>query len=548
MRIEKQRLPGGGIADCLAFDFPRVSDFFRFDPGDPGAWPDRYQYLQTSYRQDRERLAVALTAYNRRLGCTQATLASIDRLRDPSVTAVVTGQQAGILTGPLYTVYKALTAIVMAAKAERDYGIPAVPVFWVASEDHDYAEINHIRLLKETDQLETLALPGVPAGHRSVGDLPLGSAVTKLLDDLEWMTPDSEAKAGLMAMLRDTAAWAANLADWCNMLMTRLLGQFGLICFDPMEPALRQMMAPVFRQALTITDGVNQAVLNAAESLKQQGFAPQLEFTPSQANLFIYAGGERLPLEMDGKGFTVRGRPELSYTREQLLELAESHPERFSPNVALRPVTQDEVLPTLAYVGGPGEIAYYAQLAEVYPQFGKVMPIIYPRLSLTLLDAATAAGLDRFGLTLADAARGGTDQLDAYLESIDPVGVDRLFAGIKTDFSEAYAQLGERLAAIDDSLPVLSQGNLGRILFQVGYLEQKARQHHRRRHKALGQEYRAVSREVYPGGEPQERVLNIFPFLFRYGPDLLDRLAERLNLDGFEHILVRMEEDTHGAS
>jgi len=548
MISREQAWPDGvSLADRFLSDFGAVSEFYAYDPSDPASFQRRREALTGAEGGDREALADALLAYNEKIGCTETTRRNIAKLRAANAAAVVTGQQAGVLTGPLYTIYKTITAILLARKWEAELGIPVVPVFWVASEDHDYSEINHIDLPDGRGGIERLTLPYTPHGKVSVGHLPALPAGLELIEALDYAVPDSVHKAEMLDLLRRTVQVSDNLAEWCVRLMSELFGRHGLVCFDPLEPAFRAQLGGFFNRALQANQAVGAALATATGRITAKGFAPQLSLEANNTNLFLYDAGERLPLaSADGSQFWLRDRSDRSYTLAELLALAADCPDRFSPNAALRPVAQDVLFPTLAYVAGPGEIAYYAQLRDVYPVFGREMPIIYPRLSLTLLAADEAAGLARFALDPADVLAQGREAFADYLERVDPVGIDAVFDGLGQRFSAAYAELADTLSVLNPNLRPLSEGNLGRILYQVNYLRRKAKHRLRQNNRLVIREFEAILTNLQPKGEKQERVFNIFPYLIRYGAGLIDVLLGHLTPDSFSPKILTVEEDTYG--
>lgn len=538
---------GTTLAERFAADYASVSNFYAYDPADPVSYQRRLAVLRKTPSPDRAVLIDALHSYNNSLGGTTATRRNIGRLRAGNSAAIVTGQQAGVLTGPLYTIYKTITAVLLARKCEDEFGVPVVPVFWVASEDHDYYEINHINLYNGRGGITRLQLPYTPDGKQSVGHLPVLPAALYLIEELEQITPDGEFKGEIAALLRRTARTAGNLGEWCARLMTELFGRYGVVCFDPLESAGRIALRRFFARALRANRSVSETIVQATERLTKHGYKPQLALEADNANLFLYVGEERLILARQEDGlFRLRDHPEKCYSESDLLALADGSPNHFSPNAALRPIAQDMLFPTLAYVAGPGEIAYYAQLKDVYPLFDREMPIIYPRLSLTLVESDDAAVFSRLGLDPAAVLQTGPAALYSYLERVDPVGIDRVFDALENDFSSAYTDLADTLTTLNPNLRQLSEGNLGRILYQVNYLRRKAKQRLRQNNRPAIRAFENALAKLMPNGQKQERIFNICPYLFRYGPGFIDMLTEHLNLDSFAPKMLTLEDEEDG--
>ncbi|MBX6377313.1 MAG: bacillithiol biosynthesis cysteine-adding enzyme BshC, partial [Clostridia bacterium] len=451
--------------------------------------------------------------------------------------AVVTGQQAGAATGPLYTLYKAVTAValarVLAAALER----PVVPVFWVASEDHDLHEIATIHVLSRRGQVRRLSLP-VPGGRRPSGSVPVPAGARRFVGELLEVCEGPWREEAAIA-LAETARAASSLADWFARLMAWLFRGTGLVFLDPMDPALRALLAPFFLDALVAREAVGRELRSATARLQARGYEPALTCDDDQVHLFLLdEGGERVALFWDGDGYADRdGRLFLGVA--ELARLAGNAPHRLSTDVVLRPVAQDVLLPTLAYVAGPGEVAYLAQLGGVYRVFGQEMPIIYPRLSLTVVPPEAATAMEAYAVR----PGAGPEELDARLaevmRQVDRVGLDHLFATHRARVEEAYAHLLARLAEVSPHLPDIGRGNLERVRRQIDYLEKKAWQHHRRRHREVARAFALVSHTLRPLGQMQERVLNGLPWVARGGRGFIEDLLTAPLTPG--HHLARWE-------
>lgn len=511
----------GHYVDC----FERVEDLFPYNPYQDASFVRRYRYLQENHRVDRTRLAAALRQYNEELGAGPAALANIDRLQRADTVVVITGQQAGMLTGPLYTVYKAISAIQLAARLEADRGWPVVPVFWVASEDHDFREVNHIELVTSRNNLMRVELAVEPPPRAPVGRIPLGDKALELLDRLAEFTPDTEFRGEILAEVRDLTAAAANMADWFARLMAWLFRRQGLVLVDPLLPEIKQLQAPMLRRFLTMTAEINAALREGESRVRAQGATPAVQKTDTEAHVFLLVEGQRCPLELVSGEFRVRGQADLGWEPAALASLADEEPWNFSPNVVLRPLAQDFILPDLAYVAGPGEISYHGQLRGIYPLFGLEMPIIYPRAGVTLVEGSQARLLQKHGLSLNRLLAGIDGVLAGYLDAQDSVGIEALFHETWQEFRHRYRRLIGHLAEIDPSLKGLGETNLRRIQEEMQWLEHKARQRHRQNCETVVRQLQKLGVSLAPRKNLQERVLNVFPYLFRHGADLPDRLG-----------------------
>src|SRR6266852_2505384 len=337
-------LPANAVPHVTPFyaayleDFPRVSQFFRHPPSLAGI---QAAAREVALRDDARRsLVEVLREQNRRFGSAPAVFKNIDRLAG-GAAAIVTGQQVGLFTGPSYTIYKALAALRVAEEITAG-GLPVVPVFSLATEDHDLAEVNHC-FWSAREGLQRLELPLPGAENRSVGALHLGESVAGLVQSaaqgLEG--PDAPWVADL---LRECYRPEETLGSAFAKLFARLFADRGLILLDPLDARLHRLAAPLFRRALEEHAALTGDLLARGEKLESAGFHSQVKVTPDSTLLFVNVEGQRLPVHAKGAGFAVGAR---EFSLPQLLEWLEREPESFSPNVLLRPVMLDALLPNL---------------------------------------------------------------------------------------------------------------------------------------------------------------------------------------------------------
>ncbi|MHB9058976.1 MAG: bacillithiol biosynthesis cysteine-adding enzyme BshC [Bacillota bacterium] len=558
LRVEREKLqPPSPLVAGYLHAFERVGSFYRYNPHSAESMAERLGSLAQTYRRDRRKLVAALLDYNRGLGAGKETLNNIALLEARGAAVVVGGQQAGVLTGPLYTVHKALTIIQLARKLSSQLGAPVVPVFWVAAEDHDFAEISPLDFQAANGEPTRLRLAPPPGAgdSRSVGDLPAGPEVAALIDALDEATPPSEFKAPLLDGVREALAAGGSLADFFANLMLRLFGRHGLVLIDVTRRPFRAMQSGFFRAAIESTGDINAAVEEAGERLVAAGHSLQVEKSHDHTHLFIYVDGQRLPLfrepapetgpggETEPREFVARrGRqPMAHFTRAELLAIAKNSPWELSTDVITRPVGQDYLLPVLASVDGPGEISYLAQVKHVYPLFDQEMPVIYPRANITLVERSVARALDKFGLTVRDLAGDQAAHLEEFLRQLDPTGVQEAVDRLKSDLAECFRRCWETLTPVDKTLPEMGRKNLDRVMAEVSWFERKAVEARNRAADDAARQYKRAAAALFPEGHLQERVYNIYPYLFKYGDGLIDLLVEAPLIEGTEHKLVYIE-------
>ncbi len=562
------------LVNHFLYDFSRVGRFFGYDPHGLPSFEGRAAFLRGRYGPGHlGAVADVLESYNRALGAGRDTLANIEKLRRGALV-VIGGQQAGVLTGPLYAVHKAITAVQLARYLSSELGVEVVPAFWVASDDHDFAEIDHVDVLKLAGAggaaaagatIERLHLtPPEGAGDFPSGVLPcIPEAVNGLLDALAAATPPSEFKGSVLQKARDLAAQSTSLAEWFGRLMTLIFEGTGLILVDPMAPGFKTLPAhtdpdgeaffrageadsgmrsgaekrrhrtppaPAMAHFVSRTAAIAQALETRSRELSEAGYPLQVEKGPTHSHLFMYLSWRRRPVYWDPAAgrFVVR-RAGLSMSSEEFFTAVCGNPEAVSPDVVLRPVLQDMVLPVIAMLGGPGEISYMAQLGRVYRLFDMELPVVFPRLNLTLLEPAEERLLEKYGLgvTTIAAAGGLATARDTYLAQADKVGLPDLFASARDRVAGVYADLRDALAAVDKGLVTLAGENEKRVVDQIAWLEGRATQAHRKANDLALGHFDRLEKAYRPEGNWQERVYNIFPFLFKYGPELCRRLCDR---------------------
>ena len=427
-----------------------------------------------------------------------------DRLAQGEVLVVTTGQQPGLFTGPLYTIYKALSAIALARRLERAGGAPVVPVFWVAGDDHDFAEGNHTWFVSSAGDLTEIVLRERPpdAPLLPLAREPCGPEIHAALERLRAGTPDSEFKADVLRWLGEAYDPEASLADAFAAALNAALAPRGLAVLRAHDRGVKQAAAPWLLKhlALTLPDGYSPVLVEASQ------------------------GRDRLRPESGGETFVTR-RSEERFTRAELERLAREAPERLSPNVLLRPVIEAALLPTVAYAAGPAELGYLAEAAPLYGEAGVVerqTPV--PRWSGVIVEARVEKLMERHALGL-EAFDGRPGELEARLvrEALPPDAATSL-TELRGEIEARYARLGEAVAHVDPTLERTVQSARNAALAGTHEIERKVVASLKRENETLVRQIVRARNAVYPRGEPQERVLTLASFLIRYGPALLDAL------------------------
>ena len=434
-----------------------------------------------------------------------------DRLATGPVLAVTTGQQPGLFTGPLFTVYKGLSAVALARRLERSGGTPVVPVFWVAGDDHDFAEANHAAFLDGAGDLASVVLRERPADAplRPLSREPCGPEIRRALDELRAGTPETEFKAGMLEWLERCYRPDATLADAFAAALHALLGSRGLVVLRAYDAQAKRAAAPWTLKGLDVTlpDGYTPVFVEAAQ------------------------GRDRLERAEQGGGFVTRRSGE-RFTRADLERIARESPERLSPNVLLRPAIEAALLPTVAYAAGPAELKYLPDAAALYQVLGEgegegggvtpQRPV--PRWAGVIVESRVEKVMERYGFGL-EALDGKPGELEARLlrEALPPATLEAL-AALRRELAEGYERLGRDVAALDPTLERTVQSARNAALAGTQEIEKKLVASLKRENETLVRQIARARVAVYPQGQPQERVLTLASFLVRYGPDLVDAL------------------------
>ena len=498
-------------------DFWRLSSCFAHPPNETGVTAaSREVEYSPSVRSG---VVEVLREQNRRFGADAATERNLDRLAAGSV-AIVTGQQVGLFGGPAYSLYKAVSVACWAGEMAKR-GVDAVPIFWLATEDHDLAEVNHAFLATRTG-LERYELPadGDIAGRR-VGEVRLGPAVEPLVDkaaaSLEGPSAELIARA-----LRESYSPGETYGSAFGKLMARVCAGRGIILIDPLDARLHRFAAGVYQRALDNAAPLRDALIARSKELERGGFHAQVKVTHESTLLFYNVDGHRLPLRSRNGSFLAG---EASFSPDELRGAIAQAPEAFTANVLLRPIVQDTLLPTAAYIGGPAEIAYMAQAQVVYQQILGRMPAILPRESFTLVEPAVARLLAKYALDIRDLLR-GRQHVRAKMEqrSLPDLLSGRFSADEKT-LRNLLSSYRELLETLDRTLLGALDSAENKILYQFLKLKEKVGRAENQRSGILDRHERVILDSLYPHHELQERSLSLLPQLAAFGPELLDNLA-----------------------
>ncbi len=502
----------------------------------------------------RAELAEILAEQNAAFGAGEATRENLARFAK-GAAAVVSGQQVGLFSGPAYAIYKAVSAIQIAQELTKA-GVDAVPIFWMAGEDHDLDEVRSSTWF-HNGKLKRFELPGNGDAGLPVGRIALGAQVREMVDEAAGILTAAGGEF-VAAIFRESYGAQETYGSAFGKLFARLFAEQGLILLDPLDARLHRAAREVLSKAVRERDAMSEGLLARGKELDKAGFAAQVKVTarstllfrmghgarghspdePSSGALEGAEKGVRLPITFNAGKFVCG---EQSWTKEELARAVEAEPENFSPNALLRPVLQDYLLPTAAYVAGPAEIAYFAQAEVIYKKLLGRMPVILPRAAYTILDAKAEKLLRRYGLKVEDVWRGSQELRSKMETSSVPPTLGKNFDKTVKESARALAQLKKQIVRLDPTLGGAVETAQKKIAFQLEKLRRKAGKAQSLKGGLIAAHQEFLESLLYPHKVLQSRELCFLPFLASWG---MGGLKELQKLSGSsksnEHKILRI--------
>lgn len=490
----------------------------------------------------RSRVAEILERQNRAWGASEQTLANIERLRRGALAAV-TGQQVGLFGGPLFSIFKALTAVKLAEQASAD-GVECVPVFWLATEDHDLAEINNVALAAEPGPPEILAVESRAFENNAVPDAPVGTVkfgaeIEPVVERAAALLGDSE----ITNWLRQAYRPGETLGSAFARLFAQLFAKWGVILLDPADKDFHNLAKPLFRRAIEQAAELDEALLARGKAIEAAGYHQQVKVTSTSTLLFEVKDGARTVVRRKNNGATggefAVGEEHVS--RAELLKQIDAAPEKFNPNVLLRPVVQDFLLPTLVYTGGAAEVAYFAQVAVVYEKLlGRVTPIL-PRFSATLVEPKAERILTRYQLGLPEVFLGPEKVREAIAARSLPPDLQARFEEAYAGIERSMAALRESIGRLDSTLIETTESTRTSISHQIDRLRARVARAEQQRNEVITRHADALSKSLFPNKALQEREVAGVSFVARYGIELLSNLYQAIQPDCHDHQVIEVQ-------
>lgn len=493
----------------------------RFYPS--ASYEDAAERLLSSGDFSADKRAALVSALRARNG----ESALLDLLAKPGTVAVVTGQQVGLFSGPAYTLYKALTAVKLARELTAR-GIAAVPIFWLATEDHDFAEVNQAWIFDHEYQPHELRAGASTSANQPVGKVVLDSVP---MDEMATILHGLPFADEIVARVRTAYAPGRSFGEAFGALTGDLLAGYGMLQIDPMSPAVRELAAPAMREAVAASPELTQALLERNRELTEAGYHAQVHIEESTALFFLLENGKRLSLRRQNGEFVSQGR---RFSVQELQDRAD----QLSPNALLRPVMQDFMLPTVAYVGGPAELAYLAQSQVIYQRLLGRQPVGLHRSGFTVLDAHSRKLMGRYHLELPDFFHGEEALHRKIAERLVPASVAKTMQATKDTAGNLIQRLSAELNRFDPTLAKALAKSERKIEYQISKIERKVGKQAIARDERAGRDARSLTGLIYPNKHLQERLYSIVPLIAKHGPGLIDEIYENVRLECPDHQML----------
>tara|TARA_Y100000590_G_scaffold468482_2_gene651395 strand:+ start:2361 stop:3968 length:1608 start_codon:yes stop_codon:yes gene_type:complete len=517
---------GKGIVQDYLDRSPKALPFYGRHYAEEGVFEDKALELDLRFDQDsRRRAADALVVP---VGADRSRL---EAFVEDGGFMVTTGQQPGLYGGPLYSIYKGLTAVRVAEAAEAKLGKPVIPVFWVASDDHDWEEANHSYLINTENELCRFEVRGSKdQGRQSLHRIRLGEEADRVLDDFVASLPITEFTEELVSLLRAGFSSGSSIPQGFHDLLQHLLGRFGLFFTDATDLTIKAASRDLVREELATSGTMEDVLRGTADALESAGYGLQAAIMPEGVNLFVEGAHGRERLYRDPAGFRLNPSQEVRSATDVHASF-DSDPASVSPNVLFRPIVESHVFPTLAYVAGPGEIGYYAQLSDYFKAHNIEMPIVWPRFSVATIEKKVGKVLKKFDVTLDDLQRPFHEIASGFAHDEIPIESKEAIGKLRASISEGVSELQVTVSAVDPTLRAPAEQFRNQAFGTLKDLESKLAQAVKRKSAIALSQLEKAQVHLMPNGKPTERVQGPMYYLARYGGAFLDTLYERFEVD-----------------
>lgn len=524
-----EHLPFSKLFKAYTQNFDEVSEFFETSPFDGNAISQKID--EFNFQGDRKQTASILSALNKEFNAHDEAIRNIERLEKENALAVVTGQQLGVYGGALYTVFKTISTIHIAQKLEKEFDRPVVPVFWLADEDHDYDEVRKLTII-DKDEPKTFSLPPKNNHLPTVADLPIPEEISDMRSQLKELLYNTDFSDGLWKILDESFQEGHSFFEAFGLFISRLFSKHGLVMAGSNHPDVKEATGEYLKISVEKADKIRRQLEEKSANLSE-GYHQQV--TLYDSNLF-YLDDEtgRTKISRNGNGWKADGN--IEWSTSQLVDEIDTHPDRFSPNVFLRPILQDALLPTVGYVAGPGETAYYGQMKSMYQCFDMEMPIIFPRLSATLIEPAIDRIIGELPFEIHEYGNRIEDLESDYVERTDQHDIEAIFEDWQARVEEISDYKKKDVADIDTTLEAAAEKATSVYMNELNKLKGKVYRSVKKQDQTQLDRIQRIKANLFPKGELQERTIAGIFFMNKYGIDVWDKLLSSLDPDeDFSH-------------
>lgn len=541
MQINYSDIPGNqNLFLDYIYEFENVSTFYPKNFRSNDDFAKTFDELMSYNRPHRKEISKIIKKQYSNYKISKQTESNISSLASEKTFAIITGQQVSLFGGPLYTIYKTITAIKLSRLLKEKYSdFNFVPIFWMEVDDHDFDEVASINIFDKENKYRTFNYDDgleKETNRGSVGNIKFNSTIEHTLADLDDALRDNEFKDEILLLLKECYKEGKTFKEAFKELFVKLFDEYGLIVFDPQDSAIKNILLPIFEKE--INDFETHTTTNVLKSAElEEVYHAQVKVKP--VNLFFTDKTGRHIVEPVEGGFRFKGRRK-KLNKAELLNLLYFDPSSFSPNVLLRPICQDYLLPTAAYVGGSSEISYFAQVMPNYKFFDVVSPIIFPRSSATIIESHLLSIFEKYNLSLTDFYFDKNILIEKIVEIVSEFNFDELFSKSGVEISTTLNKLKENLLSVDNSLAKPIEKSIMRIEQTLSTLKIKSKSAEERKHKTVIAQLQKVRDAVYPNENLQEREISFFYFANKYGLDIIKWIINELKTNTIEHQIIEL--------
>jgi bacillithiol biosynthesis cysteine-adding enzyme BshC len=521
-------------------DFSRVKEYYKVSFRDEKSYEKVFENICSRENPNKSEIIKIINQAYDGYNISEKTKQNIELLNDDKTIAIFTGQQLGLLGGPLYTIYKIFTAVKLSEYLNTEFqNYNFVPVFWMAGDDHDFEEISSVNIITKENELKNIEYTDGQDkffNRGSVGDLEFKDTILQFKESLQNEIRETEFTPGLIALLDNVLDENITIKDSFFRLIYQIFDDTGLIIFNPQAKEVKKLLIPIFKKELTnFKEHTKDLLLNSADL--DDHYHAQVKIKP--INLFLSDDSGRHLVEPIEDEYRLKGKRK-RISQEEILQIADNEPERFSANVLLRPICEDYLFPTGFYIGGPGEISYYAQAIPLYKHYNLQHPIIYPRASATIIEGNIAKILIKYNLSSLDFFKGSSALKEEIVKSLSDYDLDSKFDSAGKTIDEVLTALTDFLTKIDGNLKNVSNNSKGKILHQLEILQNKSLKAQEQRFDASLRQITKAQNLIYPNDNLQEREFTIIDFINKYGFDFFDWVYNELEIKEFKHQILEI--------